>query len=164
MKIQGALVGGLLVLAVPVALYLYLQNPASEVTELKTESQFTEQVVAEELASNVAIDDENSEAKRREKMINAYSDLAQARRALKSRVNMLKSLSWGINLPSAQAKQISHTMREVFVYLKNPPMLGAYFELAEITRESRKIDSMVADLEKAELVLHSARESQVSGQ
>ncbi len=155
---------GLIVVVALLAVYLYLIKPASEDTVLKTEPQQTAQVLAGEVASDESVAEEKSATRRRQKMEHAYSGLEQARRSLKSKANMLKSLSWGINLPSAQAQQISHKMREVFVYLKNPPMLGAYYEVADITREIRKIESMMAGLEKAELDLQAARTTQVSPQ
>ena len=102
---------------------------------------------------------ELAQLQRREKMQQAYASLEQDRRRLHSTANMLKSLSWGLELPSEQARQVNNAMRQSYAYLKNPAKLGAYYEVADIERESRKIEAMLAELKDAELMLNEVRES-----
>ncbi len=95
------------------------------------------------------------EDKHRNDMQSAYAGLQQSRKQLKSDANWLKSKIWGLKLPSEQARTINNTMRQTYAYLKNPPMLGAYFSVDEINREVRQVESMIAGLGKAEKIISS---------
>ncbi|NKB36708.1 MAG: hypothetical protein GKR93_05975 [Gammaproteobacteria bacterium] len=162
MKTSASLTIAVVVLAALLIFYGYWISPPAGDNKIVTEPGQDLPIATKGISVPLPNEKEDVELDRRQKMEKAYSELVQARRALKSKANLLKSLSWGIKLPSAEAKQISHSMREVFVYLKNPPMLGAYYDLAEINRELRKIDSMKTGLEGAELILESKRATEIS--
>ena len=99
------------------------------------------------------IDDAGIE-NRRNDMMKAYSQLQQSREKLKSHANLLKSKIWGLELPTEQARSVSRKMHQAYAYLKNPPMLGAYFELDEIRRESRKVKAMRKELMEVEQTIN----------
>ena len=164
MKIQTPFALTLLILVGLIVFYLLWFQPAPTAIALKTEPPQSAAVVSSQADAAAIVDEQNAGSDRRERMQSAFAGLTQARQVLKSKANLLKSLSWGIELPSDQARQISHEMREAYVYLKNPPMLGAYSEVEDIMRESRKVESMMANLEKAELTMQALREAQKSGQ
>lgn len=94
---------------------------------------------------------------RREQMEAAFSTLQESRRILKSRANLVKSRIWGLELPPDQAKDVSNTMKQAYVYLKNPAMLGAYFEVSAIEREARKVNAMLTELEQLDSRIREIR-------
>ena len=96
---------------------------------------------------------ESNNENRRINMQEAYAKLELSRKHLKSRANLLKSKMWGMELPKEQAAFVSNNMRQAYAYLKNPAMLGAYFEEEEIHIELKKITAMHEDLNEIEKIL-----------
>jgi hypothetical protein len=116
-------------------------------------SEIVKEVVASGIESTQdtnALDEEVNHESRRKEMQTAFTILEQSRKQLKSHANLVKSKIWGLELPSEQAKLVSKKLRRVFAYLKNPPMLGAYFEVGEIRNEVKKVDAMQEDLSEVE--------------
>jgi hypothetical protein len=101
---------------------------------------------------NFLITDLNNES-RRINMQEAYAKLELSRKHLKSRANLLKSKMWGMELPKKQAAFVSNNMRQAYAYLKNPAMLGAYFEEEEIQIELKQLTAMHEDLNEIEKIL-----------
>ena len=93
---------------------------------------------------------------RKAEMTVGYEKLVQGRNKLKSQANFLKSKIWGQKLPSEQAMLINKRMLKVYDYLKNPPNLGAYFELGEIKNEFKKVELMQQQLQEIERILNPA--------
>lgn len=93
-------------------------------------------------------------------MQTAFAKLEQSRRQLKSRANLLKSKIWGLELPVEQANTVSKNMRQVYAYLKSPPLLGAYFDVDEIQIEIRKVAAMQAGLNAAEQLIRASQNSE----
>lgn len=124
----------------------------SNLNEVKVASRETSLIQDESILST----DSNNE-KRRIIMQEAYAKLELSRKELKSRANLLKSKMWGKELPKEQAVFVSNNMRQVYAYLKNPAMLGAYFDIEEIQIELRKIMSMYEDLNKIEKILIASK-------
>lgn len=98
-----------------------------------------------------------SEEARRAAMHTAFAGLQDLRSQLKSRANFLKSRIWGLELPAAQAREISDKMKQAYVYLKNPLMLGAYADVSAIDRESRRVLAMLEDLNEVETVIEARK-------
>jgi tRNA A37 N6-isopentenylltransferase MiaA len=113
----------------------------------KTESRQDAELAANEV---------NSENRRRN-MQEAYSKLELSRKQLKSSANLLKAKIWGLKLPGAQAGFVSNKMLQAFAYLKNPEMLGAYFEVEDIQIELKKVKAMQKNLEEIEQLLLSLK-------
>ncbi|MFT5133919.1 MAG: hypothetical protein ACI9SC_002392 [Gammaproteobacteria bacterium] len=95
---------------------------------------------------------------RKVQMTAEYEKLVQGRNKLKSRANFLKSKIWGQKLPSEQAMLINKRMLQAYDYLKNPPNLGAYFELGEIKNEFKKVELMQQGFEEIERILNSGQQ------
>ena len=103
---------------------------------------------------------ETSERNRHDEMKTKFATLAQGRRELKSQANFLKSKIWGQKLPSEQAMTINKSMRHVYSYLHNPPLLGAYFETDEIKNEIKKVERMQEDLKQIELIITTSQNNE----
>lgn len=94
---------------------------------------------------------------RRYDMQATFLKLQQSRKQLKSSANLLKSKIWGLKLPAEQARTVSKKMRQAYAYLKNPPMLGAYFEMDEIHHELRKVEAMQESLNEIEQIITASQ-------
>ena len=126
-------------------------------------SEITKEVAASGIESTqdtIAQDEEINHDSRRNEMHAVFSVLEQSRKQLKSHANLVKSKTWGLELPAEQAKLVSKKLRRVFAYLKNPPMLGAYFEVGEIQNEVKKVYAMNADLNEVEDLIMASQNSE----
>jgi hypothetical protein len=131
--------------------YLVLAPSANEENNIDRQMQqdnLNEQITEDKLTVSAA-----EHETRRIKMQEAYAKLELSRKQLKSRANLLKSKMWGVELPNEQAAFVSNNMRQTYSYLKNPAMLGAYFDVKEIEIEQKKIASMRDKLDEIEKIL-----------
>jgi len=158
MKIS-TVIGGLVLIAAGV-LYVALTAPentgqAAAVQEKQSKLNEDGMTITESVSvigSDAKNDDVNIE-KRRIEMQTAFSSLEKSRKELKSRANLLKSKIWGRELPAEKAKMISYKMRQAYAYLKNPPMLGAYYGVNDIQSEHKKVRAMLDELAKVEQLI-----------
>ncbi len=145
------------------AAYFYLFDREAGPGEAKVEpahaAPVSEGNANNEATSQASTDDvETVEQGRRAAMKSAYSSLEQLRKDLKSRANLLKSRMWGLELPPGEAKSITDSMKRSYVYLKNPAMLGAYFDPGEIEREIRRVQAMLDELEEVDSLVSKYKE------
>ncbi len=162
MKISAVI--GALVILVAAILYIVSAPPnhmSQEIGEQEKQSNLTEEDVRSSEAVSTADIDADKEAaydeNRRIEMQTAFSVLEKSRKELKSRANLLKSKIWGRELPAERARMISYKMRQAYAYLKNPPMLGAYFEVNEIQSEINKVRDMLEDLTELEQSINASQ-------
>jgi hypothetical protein len=113
--------------------------------------------VSSERSDDTHKQDESTE-KRRNEMKQAYTALELSRKQLKSQANLIKSKIWGLELPKEQASLVSNGLQQAYFYLKNPPMLGAYFELEEINFEMKNVEVMQVNLDEIEALLEQRKE------
>lgn len=164
MKIS-TMIGVLLVLAVVIHYVTFRSDsnaglkPLSEMSSSRPASEEAAINMAPSAQDSASQIIDNSDQNRRNDMRAAYAKLEQARKLLKSQANLLKSKIWGLQLPAEQANNVSKKMRQVYAYLKNPPMLGAYFELDEIHIEIRKVEAMQEGLNEAEQLIAASQNS-----
>ena len=95
-----------------------------------------------------------SETQRKTEELHArFEDLKAARKELRSRADLLKSRIWDLKLPRDKAKTVSYALHQAYAYLKNPPMLGAYHDVNQIQRETKKINAMLESLVDANRIV-----------
>jgi hypothetical protein len=123
------------------------------VNKMKVEEITDNEIMLNSPHSTEELDQETVNENRRKEMQRAYADLEMTRKQLKSRANLLKGKIWARELPKEQAAFVSHNMRKAFAYLKNPAMLGAYFELEEIRVEEKRVSAILNNLDKVEALL-----------
>lgn len=101
--------------------------------------------------------DESGDALQREAMAAAYAELEAARKELKSRLGAIKAMLWGVRMPVAQSRSVSHSLMQAHALLNNAPMLGAFSNANEIERERNRVESALARLAEIEGILEAAR-------
>ena len=152
-----------LVLAGSFATYFYFAAretvPGASTPEAAGDVPVSAKVVnVEEMSAPSTGNQEAAAQGRRAAMESAYSSLEELRKELKSRANLLKSRMWGLEMPPEEAKLITDTMKRSYVYLKNPAMLGAYFEIGDIQREMRRVRAMLDELEEVDSLISKYKE------
>ena len=152
-----------LVLAGSFATYFYFAaretGPGASTPEAAGDVPVSAKVVnVEEMSAPSTGNQEAAAQGRRAAMESAYSSLEELRKELKSRANLLKSRVWGLEMPPEEAKLITHAMKRSYVYLKNPAMLGAYFEIGDIQREMRRVRAMLDELEEVDSLISKYKE------
>jgi len=133
------------------------QGPDIHAVKSRPESGNDKNGEVELLQATIAQSKEASDERHRNDMREAFSTLQQSRKQLRSRANLIKSKIWGLELPSQQAKAVSKKLRRVFAYLKNPPMLGAYFEVKEIQSEVKKVMALQEGLNEVEHLIRASQ-------
>ena len=159
MKKSRVIIALVVVFAVLALLMLFKSKQSGEEPDAIRPEQTQEKDKAVKPTTDKAGSVELEQQQRREKMQEAYAKLEQDRKQLRSTANLLKSLSWGLELPKGEARRVNDAMRQAYAYLKNPAQLGAYYQVADIELESRKIEAMVSELNGVEAVLKALRES-----
>lgn len=102
--------------------------------------------------SEVGVDDAVEEM-RREEIAAAYEELSAARKALQKELGNLKGRIWGLELPGAEAKPISDAMMAAQFLLKNPPLLGAFADVAGVRAEQARVNAALVRLGEIARVL-----------
>jgi hypothetical protein len=87
---------------------------------------------------------------RREAMRAAYAELENERRDLSRQIGSLQVRLWGLELPAEQAREIQQDMMTAQHLVKDPPMLGAFRDLAGIERERERVRASIARLRQIE--------------
>lgn len=90
---------------------------------------------------------------RRARIGAAFDELAAARKALQRKLGDLKTLTWGRELPAAQARRLGQDMMSAQYLLKNPPLLGAFSDVAEVRAEQARVDAALVRLREIETEL-----------
>lgn len=90
---------------------------------------------------------------RRARIEAAFDELATARKALQRKLGDLKTLTWGRELPVAQARRLSQDMMSAQYLLKNPPLLGAFSDVADVQAERARVNAALVRLEEIETEL-----------
>ncbi|MBI1732842.1 MAG: hypothetical protein HYR49_08760 [Gammaproteobacteria bacterium] len=90
--------------------------------------------------------DPGADDARRTAVSAAYDELQASRKALQQSLGDLKSQLWGRELPAEQARSISRDMMTAQHLLKDPPMLGAFFDVGGVRAEKDKVDAALARL------------------
>ncbi len=161
MKIHLIIIATLILVSTLV--YMVLEHEGDREPESEADTVHSSQTVDELMDGTGGMQDtalQTAEVKddnHRKEMQEAYSQLQQSRQQLKSRANLLKSRIWGLELPPEQARSVSKKMRGVYAYLKNPPMLGAYFDVHEIMIDIRKVKAMQAGLQEVEHLISTPK-------
>lgn len=106
-------------------------------------------------------DEQDEEAKRitarRLAMEAEFKKLEKARRNLESRLNRLKAVFWGEELPREQAEAINREMKNGYMLLKNKKLMGAYANAAQISHELSRIEFVDNYLREVEEQYRSGR-------
>lgn len=78
---------------------------------------------------------------RRAEIAAAYAELQAARKSLQQELGNLKGRVWGLELPGATAKKIGDDMMAAQFLLKEPPLLGAFSDVAGVRAEQARVDA-----------------------
>lgn len=152
---------GLAVIILAALLYFLLfPAPLSEQQSLDTSPVETakQPVLSDTVtADNTVVKETDDSEARRQRMEEAYQRLEQARKDLRRRLDRLKSRLWNLELPAAQARQVSEDMRRGYLMLKNPLLLGAFYDDQGIEREIKKIGAINKNLVEIETLVDQAR-------
>lgn len=89
------------------------------------------------------VDDET----RRLAMQVAYADLEKDRLLLNRQLGTLNAKLWGRRLPAARAQSVQSDMMAAKSLLTNPPLLGAFPDVAGIQHERERVQALLARLE-----------------
>ena len=100
------------------------------------------------------ISQKSPEDERRAAMQAEYDKLAKARKKLEQRLNRLKVELWDIKLPKEEGDKITEQLKNAYVLLKNPKMLGAFSGGSEISDELSRVEFAYNDLESVEKIAH----------
>ena len=93
---------------------------------------------------------------RRAEMEQAYAELEDSRRQLQQRLDGLKARLWKQELPAADARKVQEGMLRGYSLLKNPLLLGAFSDPAEIERERARVEQVRAQLEEVASIIEAA--------
>ena len=80
----------------------------------------------------------------------AYTELERARASVRRQLGILKSKLWKLQVPPDQARAITEQMQQGYAILKNPPMLGAFYSVADIRKELARVNAIAAKLSALE--------------
>ncbi|MBI2969585.1 MAG: hypothetical protein HYY36_02450 [Gammaproteobacteria bacterium] len=145
---------GFILAAALAALYFALA-PRSIPNRSETESQALpsspEQLQPENRRDGAGPDEQRVAAMR-----SAYEGLEQARREFRQRLDGLNARLWGVELPAREAQDIERELRQGYVLLKSPPLLGAFRDAEDIDRERVRIRNAQARLDAVEQAIDRA--------
>ena len=81
----------------------------------------------------------NNDDERNEIMTSEYKVLEKERGVLKQRLARLKHHMWGLKFEKNKAKEMSEILLNAHRLIKNPNMLGAFFDVESIRDETTKL-------------------------
>lgn len=133
------------------SLFIAKKSP-HEVNVIKKPTIITEKQLSLKTDINkVSLADSSSiNGARVEHMKLEYELLEKNRKKLKKSLAKIKHEIWGLKFPSKKAKEINKIMLNSYELLKNPKMLGAFFNVEEILNEQDKINFSIKSLEFVE--------------
>ena len=106
--------------------------------------------------------DLSADKKRRARMRAEYAELEQARDTVRRQLGNLRSRVWKLQLPPDQARVITEQMQRGYAVLKNPPLLGAFSSVGDISKETTRIKAIGNKLTTLEITVQeylTARET-----
>ncbi len=121
-------------------------------TTVKLEQQESESSSAAD-TEEMAADDQRHAA-----MLAEYEKLEKARRNLDRQLARLKAVLWGVMLPREQAAEITEQMKTGYAFLKNKRLLGAYYNLSELTSELGQVEFIYSKLKDIEKTVREIKE------
>ena len=108
---------------------------------------------AKPVVKQVREHDVSEDQKRRAAMRSEYAELEKARDRVRRQLGKLKSRLWKLQLPPDRARAITEQMQKGYAILKNPPMLGAFFGVDDISRELEKVKRISERLQTLETAI-----------
>ena len=82
----------------------------------------------------------NNDDERNEIMTSEYKVLEKERGVLKQRLARLKHHMWGLKFEKNKAKEMSEILLNAHRLIKNPNMLGTFFDVESIRDETMKVN------------------------
>ncbi len=125
---------------------------AGKPSETSAIEQESESISTTDTAEMVAAD------QRHTAMLAEYEKLEKARRNLDRQLARLKAILWGVMLPREQAAEITEQMKTGYALLKNKRLLGAYYNLSEITSELGQVRFIYNKLKDIEQTVREIKE------
>ena len=106
--------------------------------------------------------DLSADKKRIARMRAEYAELEQARDTVRRQLGKLRTRLWKLQLPPEQARVITEQMQRGYAVLKNPPLLGAFSSVGDISKETTRIKAIGNKLTTLEITVQeylTARET-----
>ena len=97
--------------------------------------------------------DLSADKKRRARMRVEYAELELARDGIRRQLGKLRSRLWKLQVPPDQARAITKQMQRGYAALKNPPMLGAFSSVGDISKETNRIKEIGNKLTALEITV-----------
>lgn len=139
---KNFLISAIVIIAIVALAFAYIDS-----TTVKTSTAITETAVELPEQSHVS-EQEQAELKLNEQRVaqmqERYTLLEQERTDLRRELGKLKAQLWNVKLPPERARKITEDMSQAFTLLKNPPMLGAFHDIAGIEREYGRVSNSLA--------------------
>jgi hypothetical protein len=118
-----------------------------------------ELVVVEPVKTNTKQSPENKQDLKRQQMADKFVDLKAIRKKIRMRLSRLSSRLRRSEFPPEEAKTISQDMRRAGYLLKNPKLLGAFSNPAEIEDEIEQLSNIDVILEAIKKSLDEKRKN-----
>ncbi len=107
---------------------------------IKIEPETSESIVQDNSRQESVVElHEPADDEKSERMAAEYKVLEKARKDLKRQLSRLKHEMWGLKFPVEEAKEINEIMLNAHKLIKNPNMLGAFYDVKGIQDEVDKI-------------------------
>ena len=102
----------------------------------------------------------NNDDERNEIMTSEYKVLEKERGVLKQRLARLKHHMWGLKFEKNKAKEMSEILLNAHRLIKNPNMLGAFFDVESIRDETMKLKFANKSLDRVtEIILQKEQDN-----
>ena len=119
--------------------------------EYRVGSTLPDVPIAQEKSTDPAPETADSEEEQRRAAMQAeFEALKTARRNLESRLNRLKVVLYGVELPAGERNAINATMKNGYRLLKIKKLLGAYSDLQSISDELQQVEFVKEKLQVIE--------------
>ena len=99
------------------------------------------------------VQDSSEDEKRIARMRAEYAELELARDAMRRQLGKLKARVWKLQVPPGQARVIREQMQQGYAALKNPPMLGAFSSVADISKDLARTKEISNKLKTLEITV-----------
>ena len=132
---------GIIVIAIIIAVYfLFAPSPVDNQRSRKS-SEVKQTLELTKPRAETDTEQQKAEAQkaRLQRMQAEYAILEQERKKLQNQINDIRSRLFDLNLPAAQANDLNQKMIRAYLLLQNPPMLGAFKDVAGIDDEIDKV-------------------------
>lgn len=151
-------IGLIVIIALVVLYFVFFPSRLSEHQSLQPAATTpAAEPAAAAPGDNAASGAGEDEEERRAAMEAAYQKLEAERKALRHHLGILKTDLWDVELPAEEARRVTENLKEGYVLLKNPPLLGAFQNSQEIQREIEKIQAVEKKLAGVRKLLDQVR-------